>query len=950
MISPRRWLLIASLFAAAPAAAQYQTRPWLDWRTIEVGRFALHFPTDLEPWARTVAGKINGIDTAVSKVVGFEPHQRIDVVIDDPFRIPNGSAWPLLESPRLLFWATPPNPRDDIGTFVSWADMLATHEFAHLAHLLRPTRNPTESFLWSLSPLRLGPISFKSPRWVIEGYATYIEGRVTGSGRPNGIWRSSILRRWALEGALPTYAQLDRAPGMYGGEFAYLAGSQFIDWLGSEFGPDEIEKLWRRLSARRDRGFAEAFTGVYGEPPDVLYGRFTARLTADAFGAAEHAWRSKADSGILIQHLSRETGDPAISRDGGRVAISLASATRPGRVVIWRTIPEPDTLADRAAKALLASDPQDVAPVRRFPPPKRALAVLPAVANQPYQDPRFFADGRVLVWRNTAQGDGSWMPELYVWDPQRGTVTRVTRGGNVQKGDPSPDGARIAATRCSVGTCDLVLVDAHSGAVSLLAPGSETRSFYRPRFSPDGRTVLASVRENGFWRLGLVSLDNQAVRFITEDGRNFFDATFGDSAIFATADLNGIQNIVRITDDGAGLGALTSVTGAAVAPEFNPADGSVWYLFLHARGWDVRAVQAQAQADPGTPMFQAARPRLLPARAVGPSTTYSPRRKWVYFPGGSVVRDGGSVLLGLVNTDPVGRTELLIQGAKSVSPRSPDAALEGVLVSLTNRTRVPTVASLFSVRQDGPFWYSMRGAAAAMELARRTELRGQRATFGASWSMVRSPSENPDATRFLLFSDLATSATRFRSGRRTTGTLGLHYAVGKRGSESIDRILGTASVTSSEARFSFVAQLGMTAQGSPEPFVIGGSPPTMMPTGVLSQHIAQPALSPFFVGRRLETFRLSVPLAGAQVYGWMGRAYDATQGAPFERVLGAERLVSIAGIPILGTPAARATVGVGRWMNQRPLLRLNPGNPAAVVAPTGKFQLYITTQFGEWVR
>src|ERR1043165_1069088 len=163
----RSLILALALALSHDAGAQYQTRTWLRWRTIEAGRFAVHFPAELEPWGRIVAGKAPGIDSAVTRIVGFAPRQRIDIVIDDPFRIANGSAWPLLDAPRIVMWATPPSPREHIGTFVSWADMLTTHEYTHLAHLLRPSRNGFQSLLWKVAPMELGPLSRKAPRWVI---------------------------------------------------------------------------------------------------------------------------------------------------------------------------------------------------------------------------------------------------------------------------------------------------------------------------------------------------------------------------------------------------------------------------------------------------------------------------------------------------------------------------------------------------------------------------------------------------------------------------------------------------------------------------------------------------------------------------------------------------------------------------------------------------------------
>ena len=38
----------------------------------------------------------------------------------------------ILDTPVITFWAVTPDPRDDISTFRTWGEMLATHEFAHI--------------------------------------------------------------------------------------------------------------------------------------------------------------------------------------------------------------------------------------------------------------------------------------------------------------------------------------------------------------------------------------------------------------------------------------------------------------------------------------------------------------------------------------------------------------------------------------------------------------------------------------------------------------------------------------------------------------------------------------------------------------------------------------------------------------------------------------------------
>ncbi len=157
-------------------------------------------------------------------------------------------------------------------------------------------------------PLRLGPVPLRTPRWAVEGYATYVEGRLTGSGRPHGAARAAYLRQWALEGKLPTYAQLSSGGDFAAGAMAYLVGSAYLEWLVAQRGDSSLVAVWRRLSARQPRSFAQAFAGVYGAPPDELYGRFTVDLTRRALAVRDTLAAAGLDTGVLVQRRRWSTG------------------------------------------------------------------------------------------------------------------------------------------------------------------------------------------------------------------------------------------------------------------------------------------------------------------------------------------------------------------------------------------------------------------------------------------------------------------------------------------------------------------------------------------------------------------------------------------------------------------------------------------------------------------
>jgi hypothetical protein len=158
-----------------------------------------------------------------------------------------------------------------------------------------------------------------------------------------------------------------------GGSFAYLAGSAFLEWLVAKHGDSSLVDIWRRLSAKQNRSFDDAFAGVFGESARTLYARFAAELTTSAVSVERELRLSSADTGAIVQRTTWSTGDPAISPNGERVALVLRSATKPSRVVIWKTAPEPDTGRARRDSLLLKRDPEDV-PARSIYPPRKKLS------------------------------------------------------------------------------------------------------------------------------------------------------------------------------------------------------------------------------------------------------------------------------------------------------------------------------------------------------------------------------------------------------------------------------------------------------------------------------------------------------------------------------------------------------------------------------------------------
>ncbi len=941
----RRAVLILILVPAV-ANAQFTVRTWLPWRTIETPHFAFHYPRELDAWTQSVALRVEAIDSAVSRLVGYTPARKTHVVVDDPYETPNGSAWPYLNGPVISLWATPPDPRDDIGEFRVWGEMVVSHEFAHIAHLTRPSRNAFTRHLWQALPVDIGPVAMRAPRWAIEGYATYIEGRVTGSGRPHGAWRAAFLRQWALEGQLPHYEQLDSWGAYAGGEFAYLAGSAYLEWLVAHHGDSSLVQVWRRLSAKQTRTFDQAFTGVFGESPRALYGQFTTDLTANALAAQRLIRAAGTDTGAIVQRLSWGTGDPAVSADGQRIVIVLRSPTEASRVVIWGSAPEPDTGKARRDSLLLRADPEDVPARAIYPAPKKVLATLRSNGAS-YDSPRFLRDGRVLLWKSTPVGNGSFRPDLFLWDPRRHQVRRVTHGASVRDGDPSPDGRTAVAARCHSGWCDLVSVDLNDGAVRVIAAGSPTRSFYRPRIRPGGRDAIVSVHDGASWQLALVTLATGEMRHLaTPSGANWYDAAWVNATqVVAVSERGGVANITSVNVDSAETRVLTAVTGAAVAPEPNPRDSSILFLSLYSRGYDLRSVPRGGTTDAAvslpSELTPAASPPPRPRREFPANGVSAPQpfaltpRLFRWIPQPEFDADGMSLGLGLVSNDMIGRSEVIAKFALG------DAAMwRGGALNTNWRGTRPAIHVQFFAAEQRPseshlpvarpidLDARLSGATLAVDGTQQYERWASRLRAGGSVGQAtmlaaQTPSSaESSAIRALVFADGALAWTQRGALASVTESFGVNATAGQSFSNRFSRGVVTASLSSSGQRafpLGVSALYGRTNADAPpfEQFALGGGASPIIDRVLLSQRVTMPALpTAMSVNSSVFTYRATLAAAPFVWYWWAGSTAAAGERfTAWQRVAGLEWSEAVGPIAIAGTPAARIQIGVGESLD-----------------------------------
>jgi Tol biopolymer transport system component len=932
--------LLALVLLFVPATALLAQAPGYtagSWRQVETENYLFLYPVELADWALDMARRMEAIHEAVAGMVGFAPEDRITVLVDDPSNISNGSMNP---GPLLYMYPTPPSPRSMIGEHRGWGELLAVHEFAHAAHLTRPSRNPREQWLARLIPIPVSPVMRKLPRWVTEGYATYIEGRLTGSGRPHGSWRPAVLRTWALEGQLPSYGAMSGNPGFYGGAMAYLAGSAYLEWLVDREGGDEdvLPNIWRRVTARQARSFDGAFTGVFGAAPTELYGLFTVDVTERALTARDaiDAAGGVVD-GELFQRLTWATGDPAVSPDGEHLALVLRSRDQPSRLVVISTTP--DTLTTRAREQrdrIFERDPEDVPPVERRPRAQRPKATLHPTVGRAYDEPAFMPDGRgLLVVRSDVAGNRLARPDLFLWEWESGALRRITRGAAVREAWPSPDGTWAVGTRCLHSRCDIVRIDLATGDVTTLAAADMLRPYARPRISPDGRSIVASVQHEGGWRLVAMDADGANERFIGPgDGAARFDPAFlDDRTLVVTSNRGGIHNLERLELETGEAVPLTRVVGAAVAPAPAPG-GDVFFLSLHSRGWDLRRIPvdgpplAQVELDaalsPAAPVGVIAAD-TFPQAPIGPIRPYGlgPRFQTLLPPVAEFAPGAWGGGLTLASTDPIGRLSWQLSGMYGGGDATRGAAFR----ALWRGTRPWIHGAAFLM--DDPFpgaearveedagWLdgTYRGGIAALELQAVALGRTHNARLGGSAGAMPG-----GGARTLGFGEYHLDLQQVLGTRRFGQRGNIHGTVGRTGDLDWHRWLVSGRVEARTRRAGLILSGSMGGTNAPpesvEAFAVGGADPLLLDPAVVSQRVPMPALpAGRLQGDAVRTARVDLTgLFPVTPFLWTGSVDGDELG--WYTVAGVEAAGDADGLPHVRLPSVRFRLGVGRVLSE----------------------------------
>jgi hypothetical protein len=496
-----------------------------------------------------------------------------------------------------------------------------------------------------------------------------------------------------------------------------------------------------------------------------------------------------------------------------------------------------------------------------------------------------------------------------------------------------------------------VIVDLANGSVRALRQGDVYTSFARPRWGPDGHTIAVAMQRDNRWRIALI--DTATVRggapprfADPDDGANRFDPSWlGPNALVVTSDRSGTPNIERIDLPGGGGApiaiALSRMVGAAIAPEPNHGDGSLWFLALQSLGYDVRRIPSPVAIAPlsASPLLD---PRLAPV-TVEPSVTVrafratplptphgygaGPRTtRWL--PAGTIDAGGRAATFAIVNDDPVGRLTLLAQGALGNGDAWRGASLEAawrrwrplLRVSIFDATTSDGAVGLPRFAPDHTI--DLRGGRVRLDYGHAFDVADLRVGLGASPAALDNRTV-PNVARSLAFAELAGDARQGGDRWRSSETLVANLAAGSTGGgDAYRRLIATFGVHAGGSGLlplDLSSSYGRLSSGAApfEQFVVGGPTPTLVDPSLLTQRVVMGALpSGVATGDRVASFRISTMVAGLSPFYWgASTRVGAGRFATWHRVAGVELTMDQTPMSVLGLPGARLIAGIGHSLD-----------------------------------
>lgn len=539
-----------------------QLDPRVDWESLEVPGFILHYPADAREQALELAATAERVHLRLTETLGIVPDGPTHVVL--AHRSDQPRVFTIVSPHRQIFLdLAVPDLSIGINEFGSRFDWLLTHEYTHVLHL-DAKRGVYRGLSWLIGSN--AHANEMLPPWLKEGVAVAAETKYTRRGRADSPRYSMMIRAAYMDGLLddPEFA----SPGTAGSFEVETWPWTLRPYL---FGTYLVRTLLDRGLTLQDIMLATA---------DGLPGHLQLALDRAGFATQQALWdatitqlkrEAQAELDVLRERPATEL---EYLTDTGFYYFGLAMAPNGKWLVATHETPTRD-------KTLL-----------RFNLDGDAVSAPEALFERTTGYRSSFSRSSRFIAFDQSQYISRYylMSDVFLYDLKEQALISASPGFHAREPAIHPDGKHIAFVINENAKTRLVMTDtAWQNGVDLLGDVGYRR-ISSPAFSPDGAVLAITVHneENGGEELWLVDPDGQPYRLIA-DGSEAGEPSFTEDGryLLFSCDTTGVFNVYAWDLETHELFQVSHVLGGVMSPVASIDSRWVYVASYRGRGYDL---------------------------------------------------------------------------------------------------------------------------------------------------------------------------------------------------------------------------------------------------------------------------------------------------------------------------------------------------------------------------
>ena len=595
-------------------AASSQNHPELDWQVLETEHFRILYHQGLEEAGRQAAAIAEAAYGPVTQLYGYEPGERVRIVLKDYDDYANGAAY--FYHDTIEIWTTSLDHDFDMRGTSDWLRNVITHEFVHIISLgaarKAPQRIPAlylQHFGYQREENRPDVLTGYPdvlasypvmatvvPMWFAEGVAQY---QVQGARHDR--WdshRDMILRTAVLNDALLSFDEMGVfGKKGYGNEYVYDHGYGLVRYIARTYGDEKLAQICRAASRWPGLSIDGAIKEVLGVAAADLHRNWAALMRQNYQQQLEDL--GLLEQGEVVADLGFSSIRPALSPDGRYLAY-LGTRTRhygPHLLVLRELESGEEEVLDGGLSSSLSWSPDS----------RRLLYIKKGKADK-------YGSRQADIYEYNLDGPESGLTTKLLWTvpavvggfaPEGAKVRRLSHGLRAFYPAYSPDGRHIAFVHNQGTRNNLGIVNADGKGVRYLTDFAAGTQLYTPQWSPDGSHLAFSISRQGQRDIALLQMSQDAEHqgpsasqaeleiLVATEGtdRDPCWSDDGKTVIFSS-DISGIFNLYALEIETGQFSRLTNLIGGGMSPASGSA-GQIAFAAYGRKGYEIRQVNRQ---------------------------------------------------------------------------------------------------------------------------------------------------------------------------------------------------------------------------------------------------------------------------------------------------------------------------------------------------------------------